>query len=773
VGGRGTVRIAKAWAFAVALAAIAIAVLSPPSASAARSKPKPVQQKISDTQLRKAKHGAVRVLFAVTYPEVARRSSRASVRVTVFTAPRRGTPIRTFDKRIRRQRGKKVFASVSIRGRAARVLRRSGLNRLRTLKMVLITSRDERQVDRDRFADLIQMVTRPASADPRKAPIGRVPAKTKSEKQLGGDAVDVVVQNNSSLSAHVTAAPLGCVYDGASGSYVSAFNVDLPPGGTARHRIEKDSNTGHKFVSGFGLAPSSGYGGGTIVTPALADGLYNPSVKGLLFAAINKYTSIEASPQIFLGQLNVLPDRSEDTCATTKGNFVLAADRYTPGSGPRPTDARDGAVFQIAGNGDIKMTAGLADFSPVQVGIEQPSSGSEEIEIYDGVSPTCGNSTEFTQWLSCRLPVGGQLAANTRLVDLAIPGSHDSATASAASDNDWYFKHKGSCSSYEGIYEGSPGKVYNAAFTQTLTIPDQLDAGIRYLDLRLAYDAGSGSGKMSDPGDQWRFLHTMFVQSSVRAESQDIANWARTHPGEIVIADMNHICTSPDTSLTAAEQYDRLFTDLATPDPVTGLSLCDVAYQLPAGADMESIPSTTLAAVRASGRNVIVAADGIGPVPGCGVYPINDVTGNNNSKCCHDGLPINHLWPEESGPNVCSDLAPWENIPAVDRIAQYPLGYGGDYTTDKFGTAHTLYTYRSASPPPFTQAQATPYTADTAGIIFGVILGCGSLQKYEMPFITHYRASVLNTWGSDMNIVIGDFVTADDYIQRIIVYGPG
>jgi hypothetical protein len=769
----GTVRIGKAWALAVALAAIAFVVLSPPSASVARSKPKPVYQKISDTQLRKAKHGKVRVLFAVTYPEVARRSSRASVRVTVFTAPRRGTPIRTFDKRIRRQRGKKVFASVSIRGRAARVLRRSGLNRLRTLKMVLITSRDERQVDRDRFADFIQMVTRPASADPRRAPVGRVPAKTTSKRRLGGDAVNVVVQNNSSQSARVTAAPLGCVYDGASNSSVSALNIDVPPkGGRIAHRVEKDANTGHKFVSGFGLAPSSGYGGGTIVTPALADGLYNPSVKGLLFAAINKYTSIEASPQIFLGQLNVLPDRSEDTCATTKGNFVIAADRYTPGSGPRPTDARDGAVFQIAGNGDIKMTAGLADFSPVQVGIVQ--SNSQTIVIQDGVAPACGDpETEFPVWLSCRLPVGGQLAANKRLVDLSIPGSHDSATASAASDNDWYFKHKGSCSSYEGIYETSPGKVYNAAFTQTLTIPDQLDAGIRYLDLRLAYDAGSGSGKMSDPGDQWRFLHTMFVQSSVRAEAQDIANWARTHPGEIVIADMNHICTSPDTSLTAEQQYNQLFADLATPDPVTGLSLCDVAYQLPAGVGMESIPSTTLAAVRASGRNVIVPADGIGPVPGCGVYPINDWTGNNDSRCCRDGLPINHLWPEESGPNVCSDLAPWENIPAADRIAQYPLGYGGDYTADKFGKAHTLATYRSASPPPFTQAQATPYTADTAGIIFGVILGCGSLQKYEMPFITHYRAGVLNTWGSDMNIVIGDFVTADDYIQRIILNGPG
>jgi hypothetical protein len=739
-----------------------------PSLAGARAKP--VHQRISDTQLRKARHSAVRVLFAVTYPDVARQTSRGSARVTVFTAPRRGTPMGTFDKRIPRKGGGKVYASVLVRGRAAARLRRSGLNRLRTLKMVLVTSRDHRQLDADRFIDFTQMVTRPLSSAPRKASVGR--ARANSRPNLGGDAVTVVIKNKSSQAVHLTAGPLGCVYDGVSNSYVSAFNYDLNPTESVAHRIEKDSNAGHKFISGFGLAPSSGYGGGTVVTPALTDGLYNPSVKGLLFAAINKYTSLEADPQIFAGVLGQLPDRSEDTCFTTKGHFVIGADGYTSGDGPRPTDDRDGAVFQVTGDGKIQETAPLTDVAPAQLQVMQ--NGRNEIDIKDGVPPACGS---LTQWMSCHLPAGGPLAATTRLVDLAIPGSHDSATPSAASDSDWFFKQNGSCSSWASEYDATPGRVYDAAFTQAQTIPDQLDSGIRYLDLRLAYDVGSGSGKMSDPGDQWRFLHTLFVMSSLRGEVQDIANWARTHPNEVLIADMNHICTNHTSGPSEAQQMQLLANDLAAPDKTTGLSLCDVAYQLPAGAAMDTLPSTTLAAVRASGRNVILLTGSDQLLnPNCGAFPLHDQTGNNGAGSSGQ-VPINHLWPEESGPGVCSTAAPTENSDPADRIRLYPFGQGGDYTLKRFGPAPTLNAYRSASPPPFTQTQSQ-YTADTAAIIFGVLFpkaggGCGSLQNYELPYIKHYRDDVLEGWGNKTNIAIGDFVTADDFITRIIGYGPG
>jgi hypothetical protein len=775
MGGRAPIRGAKVGRIAsISIVAIAACAIWIPPLAVAQSRAKPLHQSISDTQLRKARDGAVRALFAVTYPDVGRPSSTASVRLTVFSGPRRGTPIASFDRKLPRRRAGKIFSSVTIRGRAAHRLRRSGLNRLRTLKMVLITSRDERQLDSDRFPDFNQMVTRPLSAAPRIAPVGGVPAGSSqqvgpgSNQQLGTAAVSLKVVNHSSKAVHVTAAPLGCLYDGASNSYISAFNENLSPGEPVSARVERDANSRQAFQSGFALAPGSSWGGGTVITPGLADALYNPSVKGLLFAVLNQYTSDEADPQIFSSALNQLPSRSDKTCALTDGgHFVIGADRFMTTSGGGPTDARSAAIFQITGDGKIKQTASLANTPQLVV----KQNGNEEIDIVDGPAPTCPN---MTIWLRCQLPADDQVNKNVRLVDLAIPGSHDAGSASLASNDNWFFKQGGSCSSWTKVYDDSPGRVYNAGATQTLTIPDQLAAGIRYLDLRMAYDSGSGSGKMSDPGRKWRLLHSMFAQGSARAEMQDVANWARAHPSEVVIADLNHTCYDHSSSLTEQQQYQQLFTDMATPDPVTGVSLCDVAYQLPSGVDPDNLPSQILDQVRGTGRNVIAVIDDTGGVAaqnGCGIYHYHDATVDTGAVPA-DEVPLNHLWPNDTGPNVCSAAAPSENAPAASRIGDFPYRSGGDYTPDKFGDAPDLNHYLSASPPPFTQTQ-TQYTADTYTVIFGVILGCGSLENYEMPAITHYRAQILNAWGIHMNIAIGDFVTADDFIPRIIGYGPG
>lgn len=78
-----------------------------------------------------------------------------------------------------------------------------------------------------------------------------------------------------------------------------------------------------------------------------------------------------------------------------------------------------------------------------------------------------GNDVSSSKWMS-------QIADNTSLADISIPGTHDSGT-------------KWINTPIAGAW----------TTTQDLTIPDQLAAGVRFLDIRLAYDSTkTGSAKV-------------------------------------------------------------------------------------------------------------------------------------------------------------------------------------------------------------------------------------------------------------------------------------
>jgi hypothetical protein len=304
-----------------------------------------------------------------------------------------------------------------------------------------------------------------------------------------------------------------------------------------------------------------------------------------------------------------------------------------------------------------------------------------------------------------------------------------------------------------------------------LTISDQLDSGIRYLDLRSAY---ASSSKMSkEPA--WRPLHTMYAQMTVETEAQTIASWARAHPDEIVIADFNHVCPNGAKGGT-----DGLIKALQAPDPVTGASLCDVAFRLGSRAHMAALPSATVKQVRAQGRNVIVLLDGSQEYDAdllgkCGAYPEWDQTVSNAAGKQGD-VPINHLWPDNGGPSFACAKSPKDNQSNADEIQAFPIERSA-----ALGKSPTLLDYRTitATNPniPFMQAQ-TQYTLDTGRVIEDA-LACVTLLNWEAPFISGLRESVLSAtgspygtwtsgeaWRDHLNIVIGDGVN-NEYVKTV------
>ncbi|XP_076017227.1 PI-PLC X domain-containing protein 2 [Genypterus blacodes] len=119
------------------------------------------------------------------------------------------------------------------------------------------------------------------------------------------------------------------------------------------------------------------------------------------------------------------------------------------------------------------------------------------------------------------------------LKHLAVPGSHDSFTfwvdieAPVGPDQKVYVKYLAT------VFSQVAKKVMvKWSMTQNLTFKEQLDAGIRYFDLRV-------SSKPSQPGKEIYFIHGLFGHK-VRDGLVQINSFLDRHSKEVVFLDFNH-----------------------------------------------------------------------------------------------------------------------------------------------------------------------------------------------------------------------------------------
>ncbi|NXU57069.1 PLCX1 protein, partial [Turnix velox] len=64
--------------------------------------------------------------------------------------------------------------------------------------------------------------------------------------------------------------------------------------------------------------------------------------------------------------------------------------------------------------------------------------------------------------------------------------------------------------------------------TQVLTVTEQLEAGVRYLDFRIAH-------KANDPSMNLYFVHMVYTTVTVQDILWEVLRWLETHPREVVI----------------------------------------------------------------------------------------------------------------------------------------------------------------------------------------------------------------------------------------------
>ncbi|XP_076763674.1 PI-PLC X domain-containing protein 2 [Xylocopa sonorina] len=138
------------------------------------------------------------------------------------------------------------------------------------------------------------------------------------------------------------------------------------------------------------------------------------------------------------------------------------------------------------------------------------------------------SSLEDLEYWMTRLPVS---VRDLPVIYLAIPGSHNTMTytinreSDVGPDEPRYVRALG-----RYVSPVSKPVIFNWSVTQDRSVKEQLNGGIRYLDLRVATKSGD---------NHIYFLHGLYG-SKIYQPLKEIAEWLSAHSNEIVILDFQH-----------------------------------------------------------------------------------------------------------------------------------------------------------------------------------------------------------------------------------------
>lgn len=203
-------------------------------------------------------------------------------------------------------------------------------------------------------------------------------------------------------------------------------------------------------------------------------------------------------------------------------------------------------------------------------------------------------------------------ATDTTLGQMILPGTHDSG--SAGIDNSEPCDITAAASTPQGLVDlGARNTCVAASLyrAQNTSLGEQLQAGIRYLDLRISVPAGQvvsdPAAVLTGPGaDVPLILEHEYVSEPLTEGLADILEFASANPKEQVILDFQKIELPDDAN--AAYYYSALGDLLQTFTAAGSPAVCDVAWDT---AELGVTAATlatevTLQEAWDAGRNLVV-----------------------------------------------------------------------------------------------------------------------------------------------------------------------
>jgi hypothetical protein len=207
---------------------------------------------------------------------------------------------------------------------------------------------------------------------------------------------------------------------------------------------------------------------------------------------------------------------------------------------------------------------------------------------------SCATSSP-DQWMHC-LEAAVPGFARIPVSYLALPGSENAGTYNL--DPFSTVNETGSaCTTFSPGLSVNGVKAQRFSATQDQNIVQQLDGGVRWIDLQVAYN-GDGNALGG-----WRVTQNLYSSWPLLEYLDQVANWAALHPNEVVFVDLATICYDHHPTDTIDK---GLWANFATKSShgAGPLTLADVASRAPA--TMPSLATATLSELSHAGHNVVV-----------------------------------------------------------------------------------------------------------------------------------------------------------------------
>jgi hypothetical protein len=306
---------------------------------------------------------------------------------------------------------------------------------------------------------------------------------------------------------------------------------------------------------------------------------------------------------------------------------------------------------------------------------------------------------------------------NKKLRELVIPGTHDSTTYGISSDS-VVAPGQDLSDSVNMVPEFLRGALITKwAVAQNLTTLEQLNAGVRYLDIRII-NRDEPVTKANPVGQTFWTLHSLY---SLRFEDvlRDISDFHRANPTEIVIVDLNHFyrmnTSNTPTKRTKSELVLAAFKRL---HHLIG------RYLRGSIADSNLTPNSTLSEFRSRGTPIVV------------IY---------NSRTADMIRTQSHVSLEPSW-STHSIVSPWPNVQHVSLVEKHLAALSASPSVTENGKLVVF------------QCQISP---DTSFITSHVWSGVG--LKYaadrDNPMTSAWIDKTLVEKKQFLNILIFDFMT--------------
>ena len=302
------------------------------------------------------------------------------------------------------------------------------------------------------------------------------------------------------------------------------------------------------------------------------------------------------------------------------------------------------------------------------------------------------------------LPI--DIRANRPLCQLVIPGTHDSFTyhlnknLPVGPDTDKGARRLGN------VFPCVKSIIYNWSKCQNMDVEEQLNRGVRYLDIRLGILPQKYCKESLLEGeenlDKFRFIHALYGDS-IKTPFEKLRNFLDGHPSEVVILDIQH------TYSFSQEDHEFLALKILK---YFGPKLCPKT---------EAMHNLTLDYMKHKGYQIIV------------IYP----------KMSKSPIPGNQfLWPRES----CR--SPWANTTKLSILEPF-LKNGLEHRDNK----NAFFV---------SQVILTPTTNTVVSHL------SSSLERSLAKTCDKFAFEWISNHPSNLNIVIVDFVEKDNIIKAII-----